>query len=69
MKDVVLDVKDLKKIYPISSKGISFKKLVEKNFVHAVDGVSFSIRKGEILALVGESGSGRLLRKDETAVA
>ena len=30
-----------------------------RQFVHAVDGVSFSIHKGKTLALVGESGCGK----------
>ncbi len=51
----LLEVKDLKKHFPVR-QGI-FQK--QTGSVHAVDGVSFHINKGETLGLVGESGSGK----------
>ncbi|MFD1020398.1 ABC transporter ATP-binding protein [Thalassobacillus hwangdonensis] len=52
----LLRVKGLKKHFPIY-KGALFPKQV--GAVKAVDGVSFSVKKGETLALVGESGCGK----------
>lgn len=52
--ETVLEVRDLRKTY--SSGGGIF---VRKRVVNAVDGVSFSVRRGETLGIVGESGSGK----------
>ncbi len=51
----ILAVTDLKKYFPVK-KGV-FKKTVGR--VHAVNGVSFKIKPGESLGLVGESGCGK----------
>jgi len=53
--EVVLDVQDLKVHYPIR-KG-PLRRIV--SWVKAVDGVTFSLRAGETLALLGESGCGK----------
>ncbi len=53
--DILLEVKNIKKHFPIR-KGV-FKKVV--GHVHAVDGVSFTVHKGETVGLVGESGCGK----------
>ncbi len=55
MSQPVLEVNDLKKHFPI--RGGFFGGTT--GYVYAVDGVSFSIEKGETLSLVGESGCGK----------
>ncbi|HHT73842.1 MAG TPA: dipeptide ABC transporter ATP-binding protein [Firmicutes bacterium] len=52
----LLEVKDLIKHFPIT-KGIIFSRQV--GAVKAVDGISFTVRHGETLGLVGESGCGK----------
>jgi oligopeptide transport system ATP-binding protein len=52
-----LEVKHLVKYFPVYSTGVLTKKQVGQ--VHAVDDVSFDIRKQETFALVGESGCGK----------
>ena len=54
-KPPLLEVKDLKTHFPIN--GGIFRHTV--GYVHAVDGVSLSLAKGETLGLVGESGCGK----------
>ena len=51
----LVKVEGLRKYFPITP-GL-FRR--SKSFIHAVDGVSFEIRKGESLGLVGESGCGK----------
>jgi oligopeptide/dipeptide ABC transporter ATP-binding protein len=53
--EILLDIKDLKKYYPVTS-GLFSQHVGD---VKAVDGVSFRIKDGEVLGLVGESGCGK----------
>ncbi|MEE1820804.1 dipeptide ABC transporter ATP-binding protein [Streptomyces sp. BE20] len=52
----ILEVRDLVKHFPLT-RGVLFKKQV--GAVKAVDGVSFDLRQGETLGIVGESGCGK----------
>ncbi len=54
--DVLLDVKDLQVYFPITAGLIVQRKVAD---VKAVDGVSFGVKRGETLGLVGESGCGK----------
>ena len=56
----LVEVRDLAKTFDVSAPWLN--RVVERKprqFVHAVDGVSFSIERGKTLALVGESGCGK----------
>ena len=53
MSDTLLRVEDLKIYYPVAGSGFG-----KKEFVKAVDGVTFEVKKGEVFGIVGESGCG-----------
>ncbi len=52
----LLEIKDLKKHFPLT-QGIIFKRTV--GHVRAVDGVNLTLRRGQTVGLVGESGCGK----------
>ena len=60
MTTPLVQVRDLAKTFDVSAPWLN--RVIERKprqFVHAVDGVSFSIERGKTLALVGESGCGK----------
>jgi len=54
MSDIVFEIKDLKKHYEINMGLFTKPKIIK-----ALDGVSFDVKRGEILSIVGESGCGK----------
>ncbi len=57
--DVLLDVEHLVKFFQVRRSFSESLRGGKAPVVHAVDGVSFSVRKGRIMGLAGESGSGK----------
>ena len=55
MKDTILEVKDLSVTFTQYDRGFSRRTL------HAVEKMDLSVRAGEIVAVVGSSGSGKSL--------
>jgi oligopeptide/dipeptide ABC transporter ATP-binding protein len=56
MSDALIEVRDLVKHFPVS-RGILLQG--DPTVVHAVDGVSLDVRRGEALGIVGETGCGK----------
>lgn len=56
MSDILLDVKELEVYFPVYDTGPIRRHV---NDVKAVDGVSFHVKRGETLGMVGESGCGK----------
>ncbi len=56
MSEILVEARDLKKHFPVN-RGIIFMKQI--GAIKAVDGINFTINKGETMGLVGESGCGK----------
>jgi len=56
MRDVLLSVRDLKVHFPVRTGGVLFGRYRQ---LKAVDGISFDLKAGETLGVVGESGCGK----------
>ena len=54
-EEILIEAKNLKKYFPIKSGMFSSAKA----HVRAVDGVDFTIKRGEVFGVVGESGCGK----------
>ncbi|CAD5244753.1 ABC transporter ATP-binding protein [Thermococcus camini] len=59
MSGPLLRVENLKKYFPIKRNILETLRKAPVRYVKAVDGISFEIARGEVLALIGESGCGK----------
>ncbi|MEI6288796.1 MAG: ABC transporter ATP-binding protein [Chloroflexota bacterium] len=59
MSENLLEVKHLKKFFPVQQSIVDLITRRKTQTIRAVDDVSFTLKKGEVLALVGESGCGK----------
>ncbi|MFA4640261.1 ABC transporter ATP-binding protein [Pyrococcus kukulkanii] len=59
MSEPLLKVENLKKYFPIKRSILETLRKAPVRYVKAVDGISFEIKRGEVLALIGESGCGK----------
>lgn len=59
MTEPLVEVRDLKKHFPLTQPLLDTFRRAPKDVIHAVDGVSLDILPGEALGLIGESGSGK----------
>ena len=55
----MIRVENLKKYFPVQKSVIEVLFSRRRDYIRAVDGISFEIKKGEVLSLVGESGCGK----------
>ena len=55
----ILKVEDLKRYFPVEKSFLEKMLTRSRSYVKAVDNVSFSVRKGEVFTLAGESGCGK----------
>jgi oligopeptide/dipeptide ABC transporter ATP-binding protein len=55
----LLEIENLVTTYPVRRGLMGTIRRAPRRYVHAVDGVSFTLRSGELMALVGESGCGK----------
>jgi len=57
--ETILKVENLKKYFPVKRTILETLRKKPQKYVKAVDGISFEVKKGETLALIGESGCGK----------
>ena len=63
----ILDVDDLQVDYLEFSR-TKFNPFGKINKIKAISGVSFSIRRGDIVALIGKNGAGKSIRRNEARI-